>query len=198
MSTTAAIVIAVAVVVVLGALAFVTLARRSDVRGAGARRQRDAPSRRRRARRHAGADRGRRPHRRRRRGRGGRRPQGRRPGPDRDRHRPRPWIAARPRGDRRQPAAVLQPRHRLADGGRHRHVLGGIDCRLPVADRHRRLRRQGAGRASYDDIAPASASGRGSSTRPRRAPGSPPTRADALPKAEPVYTETCSSACGRA
>jgi cytochrome b6-f complex iron-sulfur subunit len=36
MSTTAAIVIGVAVVVVLGALAFVTLARRSDVRGAGA------------------------------------------------------------------------------------------------------------------------------------------------------------------
>jgi cytochrome b6-f complex iron-sulfur subunit len=36
MSTTAAIVIAVAVVVVLAALAFVTLARRSDVRGAGA------------------------------------------------------------------------------------------------------------------------------------------------------------------
>ena len=36
MSTTAAIVIAVAVVVVLGALAFVTFARRSDVRGAGA------------------------------------------------------------------------------------------------------------------------------------------------------------------
>jgi len=36
MSTTAAIVIGVAVVVILGALAFVTLARRSDVRGAGA------------------------------------------------------------------------------------------------------------------------------------------------------------------
>ena len=36
MSTTAVIVIGVAVVVVLGALAFVTLARRSDVRGAGA------------------------------------------------------------------------------------------------------------------------------------------------------------------
>jgi cytochrome b6-f complex iron-sulfur subunit len=36
MSTTAAIVIGVVVVVVLGALAFVTLARRSDVRGAGA------------------------------------------------------------------------------------------------------------------------------------------------------------------
>ena len=36
MNTTAAIVIGVAVVVVLGALAFVTLARRSDVRGAGA------------------------------------------------------------------------------------------------------------------------------------------------------------------
>jgi cytochrome b6-f complex iron-sulfur subunit len=36
MSTTAVIAIAVAVVVVLGALAFVTLARRSDVRGAGA------------------------------------------------------------------------------------------------------------------------------------------------------------------
>jgi cytochrome b6-f complex iron-sulfur subunit len=36
MSTTAAIAIGVAVVVVLGALAFVTLARRSDVRGAGA------------------------------------------------------------------------------------------------------------------------------------------------------------------
>jgi hypothetical protein len=36
MSTTAAIVVGVAVVVVLGALAFVTLARRSDVRGAGA------------------------------------------------------------------------------------------------------------------------------------------------------------------
>ena len=36
MSTTAAIVTAVAVAVVLGALAFVTLARRSDVRGAGA------------------------------------------------------------------------------------------------------------------------------------------------------------------
>src|SRR5262245_29261273 len=36
MSTTAVIVIGVAVAVVLGALAFVTLARRSDVRGAGA------------------------------------------------------------------------------------------------------------------------------------------------------------------
>jgi cytochrome b6-f complex iron-sulfur subunit len=49
MSTTAAIVIGVAVVVVLGALAFVTLARRSDVRGAGAlsneTRRRDADAR---------------------------------------------------------------------------------------------------------------------------------------------------------
>ena len=45
MNTTAAILIGVAVVVVLAALAFMTLARRSDVRGAGALERRDGSSR---------------------------------------------------------------------------------------------------------------------------------------------------------
>ena len=47
---------------------------------------------------------------------------------------------ARPRGDRRQPPAVLQPRHRHADERRHRRLLRRRLRRLPVADGDRRVR----------------------------------------------------------
>ena len=53
--------------------------------------------------------------------------------------------AARPRSDRRQPAAVLQPRHRGADERRPRHVRGGGFVAF-LWPQDRRLRRQGRGR----------------------------------------------------
>ena len=58
-----------------------------------------------------------------------------------------PWTPPDPDAARRQPPPVLQPRHDLADGGRHRHVLGGQLRGLPVADQDRWLRRQGPRRS---------------------------------------------------
>ena len=49
-------------------------------------------------------------------------------------------VAARPRGARRQPPAVLQPGHRHADQRRPRRVRRRRLRRLPVADGIRRLR----------------------------------------------------------
>ena len=123
MSSAAIIAIAIGVAVVLAAIVFVTTARRSDVRGAGAlsseTRRRDETARRARAAAEAGDEQGRRaqprrqrrrrPHRRRGRARRG-------PGPPPDAGaRPsggsRAVGAARSRGDRRQPSPVLQPGH---------------------------------------------------------------------------------------
>ncbi len=144
MNATSIIVIAVAVVVVLGMIAFVTMARRSDVRGAGAlsaetrRRDRAATCRAVRS----------------------------RPVPaTRPRPRPRawspaparrscavepaplaPWVPPDPEAIGVSRRHVLQPRHDRADDRRHRHVRGGELRGVPLAVPDRRLRRQGAGR----------------------------------------------------
>ena len=121
MSTAAVIAIVIGVVVVLAAVAFFTLARRSDVRGAGALSgetvQRDKSARRAAPRRCRVVDR-----------RDGVRRRGRRFGQPRDQHRrrhdrsrrgDRAVDATRSRGDRRIASPVLQPRHRHADERRH-------------------------------------------------------------------------------
>ncbi len=126
------------VVVVLAAIAFVTVARRSDVRGAGALWPRDAQARRgRRDRARAEAESlavGPRP---------------RSPRPQAPAScplptaAPVPWTPPDPEADRRQPAAVPQPRHRRAHGRRPRHVRRRQLRGLPVAEREGRVRRQG-------------------------------------------------------
>ena len=134
MSSAAIIAIAIGVVVILAAISFVTLARKSDVRGAGAlsgeTRKRDRTGRETRPTEavvETTAD----------------GPRGRGPGlgrPVRHDHRagPRggagPVDAARSRGARRQPPAVLQPGHRHADQRRHRRLLRRRLRRLPLAD----------------------------------------------------------------
>ena len=62
------------------------------------------------------------------------------------RSRRRPVVAARPRGARRQPPAVLQPGHGHADQCRPRRLRRGRVRRLPLADGDRRLRPAGHGR----------------------------------------------------
>ena len=150
MSTTAVIAIVVAVVVVLAAIAFFTLARRSDVRGAGAlsgRNRADATGRR--ACRPPVSSPP--PQRGRRRGRRRRSPA---PAPPLVRIEPTPSSR---RGRHPTPrrsasrAAVLQPRHRRADERRPRHVRRGGLRRVPLADGHRRLRRPGRRRQARDD-----------------------------------------------
>ena len=131
--------------------------------------------------------RGRRPHRRRGRGRGRASPA---PAPRSCRSRPTPARAvdpARPRGDRRQPPPVLQPRHHLADGA----GIGTFSAAdfvaflWPTADRW--LRRQGADRPLRRHHRRASAPGSGFFYAPEARAWITAYPADALPKAEAVY-----------
>ena len=191
MSAAAIIAIAIAAVVVLAALAFVTLARRSDVRGAGALSARDPPPR----------------------------PVAARDATGRRRRRPRadapeaeaepawspataPTLDARrepapsrrgsppdPEAHRRQPAAVLQPRHRHADERRPRRVRRRRLRRLPVADGHGRLRQQGRRRQARRHQGTASAPAAASSTPRRPARGSPSTRPTRCPRPRAVYPD---------
>ena len=166
---------------------FVTLARRSDVRGAGALSGRDRASATSRRARRAPPPR---PSSRRRHGAPRSRPQGAvaRYGTD-ARAGPRAGApvavdAARPRGDRRQPPAVLQPGHGHADERRPRRVRRRRLRRLPVADGDRRLRRQGRRRQARRHHGRHQRRAAGSSTPPRPGRGSPSTRPTPLPKAE--------------
>ena len=199
MNATSIIAIAVAVVVVLGAIAFLTL--RASLRRARRRcaQPRDPPARplprrcrasgRAPARNAAEAEaeaRGR-PHRRRRSCRSSRAGAAGAVG------------AARPRGDRRQPPAVLQPGDGRADERRHRRrsrrraswrscgrsTTGGFGGKVAVG--------------KLDDIIAGIRSRRAaSSTPPRRAPGSRRTRPTRSPRPRPSTTSRCSPACERA
>ena len=184
MNATSIIVIAVAVVVVLGMISFVTLARRSDVRGTGAlsaeTRQRDRAARAARPV-EASRERGR--------GRGGRCGRTHR----HDAGAPRTGAAravgaARPRGDRRQPADVLQPRHRGADDSRHHHVRGGELRGVPLAVQDRWLRGQGGDRQHRRHQGGITA-GSGFFYAPEARTWVTAYPADAIPKAEAIYSE---------
>ena len=191
MSAAAIIAIAVAVVVVLGALAFVTLARRSDVRGAGAlsgeTRRRDAAAR------EAAPDRRRSSSPPRRAARSRRQGEVARYGTALAavaETGARPVVAARPRGARRQPAAVLQPGHGHADERRHRRVRRRRLRRLPLADGARAASASRSRRQARRHHRRHPHRRRASSTPRRPAPGSPSTRPTPCPKAEAVYADS--------
>ena len=97
-------------------------------------------------------------------------------------------VAARPGGARRQPPAVLQPRHRHADERRPRRVRRRRVRRLPVADGHGRLRPAGHRRQARRHPRRPSAPATASSTRPRRARGSPSTRPTPCRRPRPSTT----------
>ena len=187
MSAAAIIAIAIAAVVILAALAFVTLARRSDVRGAGAlsaeTRRRDAVARETRpvdevvdhAPTRQEAERA---------GELARYGTARR---HRPRDRDRPVVAARSRGHRRQPAAVLQPRHRHADGAGIGAFSAASHGRLPVADGHRRLRPARSTLGKLDDIKQGISDGQGFFYAPSARAWITAYPADALPKARAIY-----------
>ena len=84
--------------------------------------------------------------------------------------------AARRGRHRRQPPPVPQPGHRFAHRRRPHHVRRGRLRRLPVADRHGRVRRQDQRRQDRRRHRPASGPAVASSTTRRHARGSRSTR----------------------
>ena len=209
MSSAAIIAIAIAVAVVLAAIVFVTTARRSDVRGAGAlstetrrrdeigtsgARQRGGDSHGERRGRDDQSGHGRRrAHRR-----GGRTGRRRGPPPDagaRASRCSRAVGAARPRGDRGEPAPVLQPVHGDPDGHEHRSVLRRRIRRLPLADGHGRVRpsrrRRQDRRHQGSRLGPTPAS----STPRRPARGSPSIRPKGCPTPRRSTTRRSSLGC---
>ncbi len=194
MSTAAIIAIVIGAVVVLAAVSFFTLARRSDVRGAGALSgetlTRDKPSARTRApskppppparrvrpqwpKPQGTASRGYRHRTRQGRGRAGTRAVGR----------------SRPRGHRRLTPPVLQPRHRHTDDRRPGHVRCGSVRRLPLADRYGRLRRHASPLGKLGDIKAGINQGGGFFYVPEARSWITEYPSEALPLAATIYPE---------